>query len=474
MKNGPAKQRHLSLRAKLLLTFGACILVAVFMIFAGGNYYIDLLQKRNVQLAVELAQEQARKLSRDILELLSSERANSLGAQEVKEKLRPLTQIVLRQNRHILWAGIFDPETGNYVIEQTSEDSQTFVTKSVGDNAYRAELATQGGRAPIEVSVRTTPRASEGQEVRQVIEHNGKRVGEIHLRIAESPGFQKIEATSSQISRALLAECLFLLVFLGAVFWVVWRLVSRHVALVERHAALDRMAYVGTLASGLAHEIRNPLNAMNLNLEVIREELSEASKGEESRPLMLLDRVQKEVAHLNRILTNFLDFALPTRESITRFSLRGLVEELLDVHSTELAQHEIRCELDAPSDTWIEADRRLVYQALRNVLVNAIEAVKGRVQRHITIEIAPHGGEFFRIVVSDTGPGISPENRERIFDVFFSTRKGGTGLGLAITKKIIEEHGGSIRAQEANGGGAQIVIELPRDTLRVLSRNGSH
>jgi signal transduction histidine kinase len=268
----------------------------------------------------------------------------------------------------------------------------------------------------------------------------------------------------------LMTGCLFLLVFLLLVFWVLYRLFSKQVHLVEKNARLDRMAYVGTLASGLAHEIRNPLSAMSINLEVMREELAEANGDGDTpeRARDLATRVQREVHQLNSTLTSFLDFALPSKEGLTEFSVRNLLDEIVELHAEEMRQAGITFEIQGPNDdtVLVEGDRRLLLQAFRNILVNAIQVLKTSVKKQIKVRVEPTGQQFVQVSISDTGPGISQENLAKVFEVFFSTRKGGSGFGLAITKKIIEEHGGSIRAENnPQALGAAFITIIPRQSL---------
>jgi signal transduction histidine kinase len=176
-------------------------------------------------------------------------------------------------------------------------------------------------------------------------------------------------------------------------------------------------------------------------------------------------RVQKEVAQLNSTLTNFLDFALPRKEGYSHFPLRGLVEELLAAHDEQVKVNDIVVELNAPpaSATIVEADRHLMHQAIRNILVNAIQLLSASVKKTIRIEIKPLPKDSIRLSIADSGPGITQENLPRIFDVFYSTRKGGSGFGLAIARKILEEHQGKLWAENnVESRGAVFIMELPR------------
>lgn len=450
----------LSFRAKIIVVFVGSLLALIFMIFAGGSYYINILQKRNVEAAVALAQEQARDLKKFILQTLSEHPA-SLTDAAIRERVKARTEVILERNKNIVWAGIFD-SAGNRILEETGPGGQSLRGEHLEEGSHTSDLQTTGSEK-LTVTVRTqTPNS---RRIREPLLTEGKEIGEIRLDVARTPAFQRIETTSQHITSALVAECALLLVFLLLVFWALWRQFSRQLHLMQRNAELDRMAYVGTLASGLAHEIRNPLSAMNVNLEVIREELADPAADSHGKAVELALRVQREVGQLNSILTSFLDFALPNRESFSPFSVRAMIEELIEVHGEQMRLAGITCDLISPpsEQTIIQADRRLIYQAVRNIFVNAIQAVTDGVKKQVRVTIDTPDSSCVRIAVSDSGPGITKENLSRLFELFFSTRKGGSGFGLAIARKIIEEHHGTIQAgNNPDALGATFMIRLPR------------
>lgn len=460
----PVKSRPgFSLPVKILLIYAACALVLVFATFVAGSYYVNRLQKGNVRAAVELAREHARQMSRDILEMATSQNVSDLDQPAVKASLKTLTEITVRMNKNVVWAAVVDP-SGNRTIEQSGRAEQVFKVQSPSGKPVISRVpGPAGGELEIE-----TRNVGEGiQEITQPIRGEGRDLGMIRMQIRENPTFARIEASSRTITEALVTGCIFLFVFLLVVFGILWRLFARQIELVQRNARLDRMAYVGTLASGLAHEIRNPLSSMNVNLEVLREEMGEpevAASPASARAAELATRVQREVQQLNSTLTTFLEFALPTKEGLSEFSLRGLMEELIELHSEQMRVAGIQFDFQAPSheDSRLHADRRLLHQALRNVLVNAIQVLHGSVKKQIRIRLESTGSDQLRLLISDTGPGIPAENLGKIFEVFFSTRKGGSGFGLAIARKIVEEHGGTIRAENnPESLGATFIIELP-------------
>lgn len=453
--------RALSFRVKVAVACTVSLLAVVFITFALGSYYINMLQKGNVEAAISLAQEQARQLSRDILKLMSGQSDGSVGNPMIRDRIAPMTEVILRVNKSVVWAGVFDAG-GNRVISQIKGSEQTIRSQPPGAAPYTAQVPA-GGKDNVEVTVATE--SANLKEITEPIVLDGQQMGEIRLKVTQTPAFQRIETTSHNITRALVLQCALLLGFLILVFWILWRLFSRQLILQQRNAALDRMAYVGTLASGLAHEIRNPLSAMNINLEVVREELADNSREARLRASDLSQRLQNEVLRLNSTLSSFLDFALPNKEGATTFSLRGLAAELIGYHSEQLRHAGVACDLLSPPDsaTTIDGDRRLLHQALRNILLNAIQMLDGAVKKQIRVVIQPMKHNWISLTISDTGPGMPLENQKKVFDVFFSMRKGGSGFGLAITRKIIEEHNGRIRAENnMDQRGACFIIELPR------------
>ncbi len=451
--------KRLTFRQKLLITYAACALSLVFVTFASVSYYINALQKQNVDSAVKLAREQARNMAIAASEIMTAQGHDNLDDPAVQAGLRAVTRVNLKLNESIIWGAWIKPD-GQRLVEEFQ--GQATVLQRDPETGVTSEMDLPSGN---ELKVEVFPMPEKTIDVTMPVQMEGGKEGKIQLLVEESDTFKSIEASSQRITRALVFICLLLLIFLLGVFFILWKMFFRQLELQQKNAKLDRMAYVGTLASGLAHEIRNPLSSMNVNLEVIREELQEINSEVAQRAGDLSHRVQKEVAHLNATLTSFLDFALPRKEGYSQFPLRGLVEELLEAHAEEFRVKNITLDLDFPphSATVIEADRVLMHQAVRNVLVNAIQILSPSVKKVIRIRIKELPRDYIGLSVSDTGPGISDENMGKIFDVFFSTRKGGSGFGLAIARKIVEEHSGNLWAENNKESlGATFYMELPR------------
>ena len=222
-------------------------------------------------------------------------------------------------------------------------------------------------------------------------------------------------------------------------------------------ARAERLAAIGRLAAGVAHEIRNPLAAISGSIELLAQSETPANPADQKE---LMEIVLREVERLNGLITQLLEFARPPRVDPQPLELAGEVAELVRVFEHDRQLGGARVELTAPEPVWIEADQAQLRQVVWNLVRNACEA--SREGAKVAIEIAAERERgWARLVVRDHGEGIPVEHRARIFEPFFSTKQGGTGLGLATVHRIVEEHKGSIELEAPAGGGTAFVVRLP-------------
>lgn len=220
----------------------------------------------------------------------------------------------------------------------------------------------------------------------------------------------------------------------------------------QRLLQSERLATIGRFASQIAHEIRNPLSSISLNVELLEDELREADGEARS----LIRSVLKELDRLNDIVSEYLQFSRFPKPHLKRGSVSPIIEELVQSFKPP-AGVTVEMGLMASSpDIWL--DERLLRQALENLVRNAAEAIEGQGQVWIETDMADR---FLVIRVRDNGRGIPPEVQAKLFEPFFTTKAHGTGLGLATSQQIIFEHNGRLVVESQPGKGSVFTILLP-------------
>ncbi len=249
------------------------------------------------------------------------------------------------------------------------------------------------------------------------------------------------------------------LTLLMAAFAAIWLLFRRARRLEEQAVEAERMAYVGTLASGLAHEIRNPLNSLSLNMQMLEEEA--AQRGSSGAQKRLLSITRSELHRLERLATDFLSYAKPRPLELAEVPAAQLLERVLEVMGGEIQERGAVVEIeDSSGGARVRVDLEQINQLLINLTQNALAATEGAHPGLVRL-IARRRGPHVVLEVSDNGPGISKDDQKRMFDLFFSTRKGGTGLGLAIVKRIAGAHDAELFVKSVPGSGTTIGLRLP-------------
>lgn len=232
----------------------------------------------------------------------------------------------------------------------------------------------------------------------------------------------------------------------------------RQIALERRTRNAERLAELGTLTGGLAHEIKNPLSTVQLNLQLLREDLPPDHPGF-SRLSSRLSTVQQETARLREILDDFLRYAGRIELDRKETDLNGLLSELVDFYAPQAQVSRVQLRLKAAAEpVRVRVDPKLIKQAVLNLMINATNAMPNGGE---LILGTSHDAQFATIDVTDTGTGISADAVTKIFHAYYSTKKGGTGLGLAMAKRIVDEHAGEMLVQSEVGKGSRFRIRLP-------------
>jgi signal transduction histidine kinase len=221
----------------------------------------------------------------------------------------------------------------------------------------------------------------------------------------------------------------------------------------------QRLAQLGTLLAGFAHEVRNPLSTIGLNLQLVLEDFRDAETPRDKRTQKRLATVESEVRRLQKILEEFLSFLRAPEPRVVPIDLNARLQALVEFQEPEMRDAGVALRFYPGSDVGqVAADWDHLQAAVGNLLRNAKEAtpVGGEVMVSTTRE-----GDFALLRVTDTGSGIAPELQARVFEPYFSTKKAGNGLGLPTVRRVVDEHGGTVSMESEIGKGTQFSLRLP-------------
>lgn len=234
--------------------------------------------------------------------------------------------------------------------------------------------------------------------------------------------------------------------------------VTERRALEKRAAEAEALSAMGALALGLAHEIRNPLNAAVLQLHLLGRAVDRLADEARGSMRQRVNIVEEEIRRLERLLTEFLDLARPRAVQFGPVDLARLVEGALELEEESLRVGGVAVERDTRPAAAVAGDAEKLKQVLLNLVANARDAMP----EGGTLTLRVGGGDEPFLEVCDTGPGIEPATLESVFDPFFTTKPAGTGLGLAIVRKIVDQHRGTIAIASSLGAGTRVTVRLPR------------
>jgi len=227
----------------------------------------------------------------------------------------------------------------------------------------------------------------------------------------------------------------------------------------------ERLNALTLLAAGVAHEIGNPLNSLNIHLQLINREARKLDGAKRTKLQESVEVARAEVNRLDSIISQFLRAIRPTRPQLRPENVNSIVEEAVRFFAPEIKDRDIVVEQELRSDLpLIGIDRDQMKQALYNVIKNSFEAMKSR--GILRIRTDKDDSHVF-VKFTDTGGGVSPENLSRVFEPYFTTKSSGTGLGLLIVRRIVREHGGELSIESSEGKGLTLTIRLPHVDKRV-------
>lgn len=237
--------------------------------------------------------------------------------------------------------------------------------------------------------------------------------------------------------------------------------VSEQHALTDKLVQADKLVLLGQLSAGVAHEIRNPLAAVNLNLQILKRNIAE-----DTPEYSYIGTALQGVDRISRIVEVTLNFSRPTMPDIQSININSLIPIVLELCASVLKRKEIKVELKF-DDTIpkVAADAKQLQQVFINLITNAADSIKTKgeiiVRTYTEPSVKINEGEYACVSISDTGSGIPPEDLPKIFNPFFTRKAEGTGLGLPITQRILHQHGGIVDVESNVGQGTTFYVKLP-------------
>ena len=221
------------------------------------------------------------------------------------------------------------------------------------------------------------------------------------------------------------------------------------------------LSQLGRLSSGVAHEIRNPLNFIGLAVDHL-DALTDGRTPEAAREKgQIIARIKEEIQRLNELVTNFITYGRPPELQRAPVRIPEIVESVLRMAAGRMRDQRIRCRVDFREGPQVMADPDMMRRAVLNIVVNAIDAMPNGGELHVSAGPREDGG--YALAIGDTGTGIAEEDREKIFEPYFTTKPSGLGLGLVLTRKIVEAHGGKIVVDSEPEKGTRIHVLLPAE-----------
>jgi signal transduction histidine kinase len=420
--------------------FGAGLFVVLILgiIFLFGHLISRSLSQRYLADTIITGREEARRVAEEIVSEF-----------HVVEKRQELMSRTLQglPKREVLEAIEVTDQFGQVVFSMNLRSSEELPQEVMTDFELNGSLSDQElieTESSYEIAV---PLGEIGRVV--------GRVSKLHLA-------ERVTTLRRDLMRRTSTVAAITVATLVTAFIFGWYLIQRtRTAEVKRHES-EQMAAIGSLAANLAHEIRNPLNSINLNLELLSEDIADNDKQAQSS----LESTRQEVGRLTQLVNDFLTYARPNQPSCVVLETAKLVEEVVTFLKPEARQQGVHLTLGKElANEAVRGDASQLRQVLLNLVLNATQAVAPlAAERRVVKVSARSNGDEVTLVVHDRGHGIPDEEMAKVRSAFYTCRPGGTGLGLAIAERIVNTHGGRLELRNLSDSGFEATVALPVTT----------
>lgn len=295
-------------------------------------------------------------------------------------------------------------------------------------------------------------------EVLKSFSYENKTMGVIRIGFST----KEIKTTLKRIKKNVILSVIFFLLLGMSALLIIWINQNKHLKklkeMEDRIQLTERLSSLGHLAAGVAHEIRNPLNAISMGIQRIKREYIPEEETKRKEFLSFTDIILKEIKRVNDIINHFLTLSKPFKLNKKISSIEEILNHILTLFEEETNLKNIVIKKEFQQLPMIKVDPELLTQALINLMKNSIEAMRDG--GTIKIEARSVKG-FLKIILSDTGIGIPEDQIEKVFNYYYTTKEDGTGLGLPIAHRIIEAHGGELKLESKPGTGTKVSILIP-------------
>jgi signal transduction histidine kinase len=394
---------------------------------------------------------------------------NSLSQRELEKVLLETRQVAEPIAQNLAAQAAQSGDRDLFVVVSTATEAKTYIDSVMAKRELvkSIEIRDKKGQTVYQTSNREElplrgPNLIEFRAVGEVEVPIGE-LGTIVVGLSDEEVQKRIAVLRRDLVRqATLLGVVTVLLLLAAfaAFVLVYKR-SRRLEVEAREA--ERLAYIGTLASGLAHEIRSPLNSLSLNMQLLEEEVQSRPERPSAGQQRLLSLTRSELKRLERLASDFLSYAKPQAPERQPVKVSALLQRVRGVLDGELRARSLEAEVTGDAGgAVLDADPAQLVQLLLNLSFNALAAIEaaGRSDGLLRL-VGRREGEEVVLAVEDNGEGIPPEVQARMFDLFYSNRKGGTGLGLAIVERIATGHGATLEVDSKLGQGTTVAVRFP-------------
>jgi len=389
--------------------------------------------------------------SRELAHVISQSMQNQSLSTPHETMVRRMVELNFPEERNYVQIVIRD-RTGKPTLVEGAENSPP-LTELLKRKDEEEEPA---GNEPSKISQISHNNVAYYKISSPIVQGDSK-IGEVVVGFSKKYITDRVEINRAQLSQLVYAVSLSFIILLILFFYFFMRLFFKYKQSESRAESFKRMAYVGEMSSGLAHEIRNPLNLMSINLQLMRESLLEADYEKVEKKISLLESAKD---HAARILTEFIGFSRVRARAPEEFALSALLDEVLGCVRDAARERSIAlagtCD---PPALRVYLDRLELRLVLNNLALNAIESCQDSAEKQVKITCAGKRHDV-HITVEDTGCGMDEFTLQNIFIPFFSKKHGGTGLGLAVVRRIAEENGWAIDCASQPNKGTTFTVLL--------------